>query len=553
METLVNLVGRRRGDYDSFKEFLIKEIVTDKGAYSFKGHRVLEKVVDDLDKAARIPEQIMSLLKGAQIGVSTLGIGYSAFLASQLGVNNGYFLPTDVFARRFDKTRYRSTVNKSRYLKEMINEESGGISGIDVEGLREFRGKYVYVLGLFNVANAISIPLDANLYDEVDILPEENLEWSDDRIAASDLRLRFFFSVGMLPGLGIHSKFEEGTQTLWHIKCPACGKDGQVLPDLFPLCTRKKDGEWKIVCVKCGKQIRVENDGRWVDTYPSKRKEGNISYRVSQLEIPGVALSYIMNRWEKAKKKRSKKAKFNCSALAKPDAGDMQPITEAVLVSVRGDYNISLAGSSNPRYAGVDCGDLAHFACHERLPDGRKRYIWFEEMDSDEMESRILELIERLHISGIALDSKPLRTEVRRIAYRFPEITWLQDFKETDQVKTEEGKHQGKTYQRVLVGRDASLDDFTDLFGSESGEQPKILLPQKDADSPEVLDIVDIHLKNLQKEKVTDAKGNTVNKYRKDVANHFGMAMNSSIIAEYLASPKKGTSWVYKAVTFKWL
>jgi hypothetical protein len=523
--------------YDSFKEFLLREVPTDKGKYSFAGHRVFEPIVDDLDAilARRQPDMQISLLKGAQIGASTIGIGVSAFLPSQVRANVGYFLPTDKFADRFDKTRFRPAIRKSPYLRGLMRE--GTYQGSALTGLKEFGSNFLYTLGLTSLGNAISIPLDACLYDEVDVLPEENMEWSDDRIAASDLRFRFYFSVGMLPGLGIDRFFQAGSQTLWVVKCPSCGKDGQVLEDLFPACVARVGEEWARVCVKCGAAYDVEAAGRWVDTYPDRRKDGLISYRVPQLIVPAIALSYIMARWEKAKLKRSKKAKFNCSALGRPDGGDAQPITDAVLTACRGDYAMTTARGPLPRFAGVDCGDTAHFACHERLPDGRKRFIYAEEMDSDEMVERINQLWDMLGLAGLVCDSKPLRVEARKIAYAHPREVWLQDFAEGD-TKAEEKEHQGKVFQHLRVSREESLSDLVDLMVPEEGGEPQVLLPRKDADSPAILDVIDIHLKNLRKEKTINATGNTVDRFVRTAANHFAMAMNSSLQAEYLALGK---------------
>jgi len=541
MSLIEEIAGKDEGRarYSSFFEFLTKEIYTDSGLYSFHNHRAFEQMVHDISETFSDGRQDVKLaaLKGAQIGASTIGIGVSTFLPSQAEKNLGYFLPTEIFAKRFDKTRFKTTIRKNPFLQAAMRE--GKFKGSDIVGLKEFRGKFLYTLGLRNIENAISIPLDANIYDEVDVLPEENMEWSDDRIAASDLRFRFFFSVGMMPGLGVDAKFQEGSMTLWNVKCPACGKDDQILEELFPECIKRIDGRWERICIKCGKPYDVESAGRWVDTYPSRRKEGLISYRFPQLIFPAIALPYVMSRWEAAKKKKSKKAKFNCSCLAIPDAGSLMPITDAVLERCRGDYRVSIGKQINPYFAGVDCGDMAHFAAHGLLPDTRKQFFYFEEMDSDEMVERILYLWDALGLSGLVIDAKPLRVEARKIAYAHPKNVWLQDFS-GEEPQEKEGEHEGKTFLRITVGRDASLDEFTDLFPTEEGKPGLILLPKKDAESPAILDVVDIHLKNLRKEKKTDARGNTFFQYLKNVPNHFGMAMSSSVLAEMLTEGIRG-------------
>jgi len=51
--------------------------------------------------------------------------------------------------------------------------KEGAVGGVHQKGLKEFRGHYFYLLGLESVANATSIPMDALIYDEVDLLDEE--------------------------------------------------------------------------------------------------------------------------------------------------------------------------------------------------------------------------------------------------------------------------------------------------------------------------------------------------------------------------------------------
>jgi len=239
-----------------------------------------------------------------------------------------------------------------------------------------------------------------------------------------------------------------------------------------------------------------------------------------------------MRRWEKAKESKSKLAKFRCSTLAKPDAGDRQPITDAVLQGVSAEYPLELGMGSLPRFAGVDTGNQVHLAVHELLPDGRKRWVWFEEIDGDRAQSRINELWTRLGLSGLVIDYKPLTNLARGLTYDHPGQVWVQNFYSGEELQEDTFEHMGKEIPRVKVNRDTSLDDFTGMFTQQPAQ---VLMPDVNADSPAVLDQVRLQLKMLQKEKVEDARGNVAYRYRKNVANHFGMAMNSSVICEYLA------------------
>lgn len=514
-------IAASAGSAGSFAEFLVDKVPTDKGRYSFERHEALRAMVGEIDRAVHEHREAeFSVLKGAQIGVSTVGIGLGVYLALEAKADVGYFLPDQGFANMFGKTRFEKTIQASPFLAGKMTDSE--------KGIKSFGEHLIYMLGLFNVTGAISIPLDANLYDEVDLIPKENMEWSEDRLAASAFRLKVNFSVGMFPGEGIDAKYQDSDQRVWLVTCAGCRRE-QVLEDVWPDCFAAADpAQPALVCVACGRRLDVEAEGRWVAQRPSRSVE-HIGYRIPQLIIPQVALAFTARRWREALKSKTKLAKFRCSTLAKPDAGDAQPITDAVLERCTGDYPLTLAPGTRPIGIGVDCGDYAHAAVGELLEDGRIRCLYFEVLDADELEERLAELMRLTNAAGLVIDARPLGPQARRLAYAHPGRVWLQTFRGGG-LKEDEAEHEGKTFPTVTTDRDESLDETTEKF---SLEPPGILLPRNDEP---ILDEVRRHLKNLKKEKTTDARGNTIHQYRKAIANHFGMAINSLRIALLLSS-----------------
>ncbi len=529
---------------------------------TYRGRRALGAIVAELAGALanRQEDVCVAVLKGAQVGLSTAALGLALWLPLALQASCGYFLPTDLFARRMQRTRLRPLL------------EAGGLAGLDApvraQGLLGFGPAFLYMLGLTSINNAVSIPLDASLYDEVDILPADNLTWSEDRIAASSLRLRLFFSVGMRPGAGIDARFQEGTASLWVVRCEGCRRE-HVLEERFPDClgasrtserrppalsempaswregavappplasgspeVPQRGGDFpggvRLVCPECGHALDA-GSGRWVDAHPARRAEGRLSYRLSQLATPALSLNHIASRFREAKASRRLMSRLRCSVLALPDGGDLQPLDARVLALARGDFSPAQGPPPHgvARFAGVDCGDAAHLTVAERAPEGGPvRFVFFEELDSDRLVERVNALWERLGLTALVIDAKPLRAEARKIAYAHPGRVWLQDFGGEGPETTTTAEHQGKQFQRVVVPREESLADLVDglLNGS-------LLLPRQGAGSPRVLEQVDAHLMALRQEKVLDARGNTVNRFTRGVPNHFAMAMNSALVA----------------------
>jgi hypothetical protein len=524
---------KKRPASSSLRKFLEDDVATDNGPWSIDDHEPFAEIlalIDDVVRKRRVDVEI-SLLKAEQIGATTsLGLGPALQLVSDLGRNVGYFGPTKDWANEIGRTRLKAIIAKSAYLSARLKDGES----VNRSTVKEFDGKFLYMLGLESMLGAITKPLDALLNDEVDLLPAENLEWQHGRVAHSDLRLRLFFSAGYSPGAGIDLRFQEGTQHKWRVDCAnrKCRAKAICLEEAFPECMVESGGRWRRACPKCGTPIDVKT-GRWVATYPERAKQGKFSYRISALAVTAISGEYIMNRWRKCRTK-SQKAKFNCSVLAIPDAGAMQPFSDVELTRMQSGELKGLRFSRGelPRFAGVDAGDIYHFLCYERRPNGQPHLIWAEEIDSDIVSDRVATLIGTLGVVQLVADKKPHTNTVRSWAYRFPQIVTLQDFKDNSPLKVEDEEHAGKKYRCVKIDRDDSLDEMTSDFTGEH------FLHIPDVDAPEsdpVLAVFATQIKNLRKERSIDAKGRNVDKYVKGVANHFGMALNSARIAETIA------------------
>lgn len=543
MKLIRELVGSdpvtARAEQHTFSSFLEREVTTDNGPWTRHGHEPLGKLVELFHDVISKPQRDVEIigLKAAQIGWSTLALALAFFLASCRQMNVGYFLPTDKFAERFGQTRADKAIKASPFLRSAMKE--GQIAGVHQKGLKEFRGNYFYLLGLESVANATSIPMDALIYDEVDLLDEENAIWSEDRVAHSALRLKMYLSVGMFPGAGIDARYQTGTQHRYAISCSHCGKRDQILEDLFPECMRLVDGSAKRVCTKCHRELDLAS-GRWIAEYPSRENDRRYSFKLSALSMSSIDGDYIWSRYTRALRRKAWLAKFNCSVLAKPDAGAMMPITDAEIEQMkRPGVVLKLSGGTGaPRFGGVDVGDICHFWTHELLParDGeerRRQLVWLEEIDSDNLVERVATLIGKLDIRRLVIDKKPHTASARRLAYLFPRIVVLQDFA-AGEMRVVDETHEGKRYKCLKVDRDDSLNQFcAEITDPESG----LLTPEADS---EVLQLFARHLKQLRKNRTQDARGNEIDAFVRGVENHLGMAGNSARLAEVI-SPKNVT------------
>lgn len=515
----------RRG---TFHDFLLSEVRTDKGPYTFRKHAVFVAIVMLLDQIVRGREHGWTITgnKAAQIGFSTVTASFCAWATACQNVNVGYFLPDDGFAAEFDKTRVQPIEDSSPLLSGLRSRSEIGVTRYG-QNLR-------YTRGLFSKKGAISIPLDVAAFDEVDFIPKGNLETAQERLNASDLALELYFCRGEIPGAGIDERYREGSRARWVVQCPACGEDGQILEHLWPACVAMGDtGEWERVCVRCRRPYDVQAAGRWVHERPEMYAKRRASFSIPGLVVPQLPLAFVMKRWEEAQGRPSRLAKFRSSVLAIVDAGDRQPLNDQVLGDCAQDYALSLsAAPQGPRVAGLDMGDACWLWVEEDSASG-PRLVWVERIDSDRVVEVVAQRCEQLGVRAGVVDSKPLRDRARAICYALPGWAVL-DFVggDSDVPTLSEADHFGKKYSRVVTNRDASLAAFCDDFATTAAR--RYILPRLAADLPDDRRYALIHLRNLIRDVEQGDDGKPAYRFAKDVENHLGLAGNSARLARLL-------------------
>ncbi|NSW90234.1 MAG: phage terminase large subunit family protein [Firmicutes bacterium] len=489
-------------------------ILDNKQAYDPIERPFMEEIVSIYNSHPHI-----TIEKGAQTGFSTLAIAHVLYMVDVLKRNVIYYLPTDRMAERFGKTRFDPYINRSQYLK-------GRLNGTDQPGLKEIDSYFLYILGLVSKTGAISIPADEIVFDEVALINQENMDLAQDRISApGSLGWQKYFSVALYEEDGIDDLFQLSDMRKWLIKCSGCGHYSTV-EDEFPECFVKKGGEVSLVCIKCGKKLDV-TAGKWVPEHPDRSKD-RLGYRVPQLIVPGANLQLIWNRWGRVQDKPSKRAQFRRSVLALPDSGNMQPVSSEVLkrVEAASDYFFT-DYSARQTGVGIDMGDNAHVAVAEPYEDGI-RLLHFWEIDVEDLGSLVEQIEKKFNVGCLIIDAMPYKTESKKVVRSLRKATgYIQYFSGSEMKEGTEGKDE-KEVRKITVDRDESLDETTDLFACTP---PLALLPKpRNTDEEKIISTVKSHLKKLVKEEIGEGESKII-RYKRNVPNHFGMAINSARMA----------------------
>jgi len=179
--------------------------------FSFEDHEYQEVLADD--RSAEI-----NVIKCAQIGISEFSIRRAlAILQLHAGTTVLYSLPTATFASTFVKTRFDPVIEGSPSLRETLHP------GVDSSMVKRFTNdSFLYARGASGTGQAISVPVDFLVNDEVDFSDQGILDTFTSRLTHSPHKGRFRLSTPTIPGWGIADHYDHSQQKVEMVKCNHC-------------------------------------------------------------------------------------------------------------------------------------------------------------------------------------------------------------------------------------------------------------------------------------------------------------------------------------------
>lgn len=320
--------------------------------------------------------------KSSQVGITTSSITKVLYLAhineesawrkyfgrkKKAGITAIYTFPTanDVFD--FSSTRFSSMIQSSPLLNDLMG---GGRSKkrIDAIGRRKIGNSLIVFRGTQKESQAISIPADLIVNDELDFSNQDVVDVFDSRLTHSDLKWWWKFSTPTIPNYGIDAEYRKSNQLTWMVKCSGCGKDQEIQ---WPgNVKRKRIGE-KIFtywgCRRCAKPLDRIN-GLWVPRYENRDVHG---YHISPAICPWIEPLDIVRSQKTYKTEKN----FRNFALGEAYTSGENIMTREMMLG-----RISFGEGWNPvlepmTFMGVDQGDLYHYEISRMRPGVNRREI----------------------------------------------------------------------------------------------------------------------------------------------------------------------------------
>lgn len=282
----------------------------------FRDHRFLIDIYNDLS-----PLQV--ILKPPQIGATVMNVLKALYVASHYDKQIIYTLPTASDMYEMVGSGFNRIIAQNQELRDLVNENDTMDHKQVGNGLIRFRGT-------FSAKQAMMVPSDLNIHDEVDASDAAIITQYETRLQAKADGMRWYFSHPTLAGKGIDAYWRQSDQKEWYITCNEC-KCEQILE--WPISIDAAKGIYICRSCKRGLDDITRRNGTWRAT-----SQGSFSgYHISQLMCPWIPASKIIEAFEDPNKT---KQYFYNYVLGLPYADSEDIITEEqVLQNVSADFN----------------------------------------------------------------------------------------------------------------------------------------------------------------------------------------------------------------------
>ena len=278
---------------DTICDFITQHTYLNGQKFSFAGHEYQQEILND-------PAQTIVIVKSAQLGISEMSARLALARCALIdGFSTIYTLPSASAAQSFMKTRITPVVDSSPYLSELVSGD------VDNSSVKRFSNSYLYLKGCQVDRQAISVPADLLVCDEVNNSDQDVMTLFESRLIHSRYAMRVFLSTPSIPNYGIDRMFKQSKRKYNLCKCNHCAE--WFIPDYFdhvrvpgfdePLDRINKSHfgdpafRWMdayVACPKCGKPVdMVAAERNWVVENPNDAFVDS-GYQISPFDCPTI-------------------------------------------------------------------------------------------------------------------------------------------------------------------------------------------------------------------------------------------------------------------------
>lgn len=528
----------------SYSDWMSENTYLKAKKYSFRDHEYQLSPVDD-------PARILVMEKCAQMGFTECFFRWMlAFLVKHQGSQGIFTQPTDRDMSTFAKSRADIIMEECPVVKKL------GTGGVDSVQLKRIGSSFLNLRGTFGSRAAISVPSDANNYDEVNFSNPRVLNQYKSRLQHSDYKYERYISTPTIPNYGVSELYNRSDRKRLFCKCSRCGEQQtldwpgsiffknlqgptRIIPysEEFIELYIEKEYEYQpyIGCKKCHEEIdRGWKYREWVAEFPERNRDpdsGISGYHVNQLDATYISALEIVRASDKRLDGYKKIEDFYNFVLALPyEGGDSVKITDKCKVIAT--IPLAMPDSGSGTYIGIDLGNICHLVVIKDiyLPSftgPRPVVIATYKIPKEALEERLPELIKKYGALFTVSDAQPYTITVEKIAKAHPNRMSICFFggKKTYSVSGD--------FINLTANRTNALDAITDTI-----PLGQTLVASGIFD----YDVFWAHLKNLVKVRAEDDDGSEYYEYVKVGDDHYGYALCYALLARKIFQEEKPCS-----------
>lgn len=308
----------------------------------FKDRRFLLDIYKDMS-----PNQV--ILKAPQIGLTTLMVIKTLWMAKHKGMDIIYTLPTQSDVQDMASGKINRIIGQNEIFKQWVKDHDS------VES-KQVGDNTIYYRGTWTSKAAMMVASSLNVHDEVDASKAEIIEQYETRLQAIANGMKWYFSHPSLPDFGVAKFWEMSDQKHWFISCPHCD-ELQYLS--WPESIDQKRRCFQ--CKKCGGILSDEDRrrGNWYPKYTDRLFSG---YWVSQLMCPWITADKILTDF----KEKTPEYFYNYVLGLPYSGGDSKLLQQHVFQNLTQKQDV--ADTSERVILGIDTGAKIDYVLgNERL------------------------------------------------------------------------------------------------------------------------------------------------------------------------------------------
>jgi hypothetical protein len=514
--------------------------------YSFKDHEYQIAPVND-------PARILVLEKSAQLGFTECFFRWMlAFLVKHQGVQGIFTQPTDGDIGKFVKSRADVILEECPVVKKL------GTGGVDSVQLKRIGSSFLNFRGTFGARAAISVPSDANNYDEVNFSNPRVLNQYKSRLQHSAYKYERYISTPTIPNFGVSELYNRSDKKRINLRCNHCNysqfldwpknvyfkKYGSPImipydPDIMELFVEKEyEYTVHICCTNCHREVdRAWKNREWVAEFPERNSNpdtGISGYHLHRMDAVHQSALDLVRASDRRLDGYKTEQDFMNFAMGSPyEGGDAIPITDSCRAIAT--MQLPMPGSAQGTFIGMDLGSICHIAIIKDMffpnnPGPVPIIIGAVRIAKEILEEKFPEIIKQYGMLFGVSDAQPYTTTVEKIAKNHPNRMAVCYFggKKPYTISTD--------FVHVTAHKTMMLDEVT---GTLPHGQMKLASGIPD------FEIVWGHLKHLAKTMVKDDDEEPAYyDYIKIGDDHYGYAIGYAMLARTIFYEMQPTSGI---------